>query len=423
MDHKTSLINKEIKNIEEKMTPIQKIGIQRALGSKHPSNLLRKTSRTARTLIDLVKNKKIKDELETVDEALGTIKNMKAATKFGQSNIARMDREEKARKISLSPKQKKIDLNHNNKIDGEDLAGLRAGKHKMTKEEVVQVDEVTDLTEVLKASDPVGKWIDDFTHSKDPKFNGKSKEERRKMALGAYYNAQKESYENSTEELAEGRGRPPKEGSKAWHAAKTKSLSGESSDQEADKNIRTQLQKAVSVGKSVTFNNGETKKIEPTHAHKALALLDNTPKPADKEVIQKSLSHSHDRFHATIKSGKPVTDTARPKVSLGSMKREQYEIDEDVDPSTTRVDRGAIVVKKVRKADGSYAVVATKKGRTHPKDIIDAQESYDLSDEVTNSLNNLYNSLSEQNKELFEERIMTEAGVFDLINFARKQGF
>jgi 6-pyruvoyl-tetrahydropterin synthase len=37
-------------------------------------------------------------EEESVDEAMGTVKSMKAATKFDQSNIAKMDREEKARK-------------------------------------------------------------------------------------------------------------------------------------------------------------------------------------------------------------------------------------------------------------------------------------------------------------------------------------
>lgn len=44
-------------------------------------------------------SKAMKEE-EQVDEALGTMANIKAATKFGQSNISKMDREEKARKAS-----------------------------------------------------------------------------------------------------------------------------------------------------------------------------------------------------------------------------------------------------------------------------------------------------------------------------------
>ena len=43
------------------------------------------------------------------------------------------------------------------------------------------------LLEVLKASDPTGKWISDFVHSDNPKFAGKSKKERIQMALGASY--------------------------------------------------------------------------------------------------------------------------------------------------------------------------------------------------------------------------------------------
>ena len=47
------------------------------------------------------------------------------------------------------------------------------------------------ISEVLKASDPIEKWIDDFVHSKNPKFAGKTKAERVEMAKGAYYGAQK----------------------------------------------------------------------------------------------------------------------------------------------------------------------------------------------------------------------------------------
>lgn len=43
------------------------------------------------------------------------------------------------------------------------------------------------LEEVLTKKDPAGKWISDFVKSDNPKFAGKSKKERMKMALGAYY--------------------------------------------------------------------------------------------------------------------------------------------------------------------------------------------------------------------------------------------
>ena len=60
------------------------------------------------------------------------------------------------------------------------------------------------VKEVLNPEDDASVWIDDFVKSDDPRFAGKSKEERIKMALGAWYAAQKkESVEQSAESLEE----------------------------------------------------------------------------------------------------------------------------------------------------------------------------------------------------------------------------
>jgi hypothetical protein len=59
---------------------------------------------------------------------------------------------------------------------------------KPIKEKAEQVDEV------LTKSTTAGETIHDFVHSKNPKFAGKSKEERKRMALGAYYAKQNEAY-------------------------------------------------------------------------------------------------------------------------------------------------------------------------------------------------------------------------------------
>ena len=62
------------------------------------------------------------------------------------------------------------------------------------------------INEVLKSSDPIEKWIDDFVHSKNPKFASKTKAERIDMAKGAYYGAQKNESaavsQNSTAEVS-----------------------------------------------------------------------------------------------------------------------------------------------------------------------------------------------------------------------------
>jgi hypothetical protein len=48
------------------------------------------------------------------------------------------------------------------------------------------------INEVLSKDATAGDWIHDFVHSDNPKFDGKSKAERKKMALGAYYGKQNE---------------------------------------------------------------------------------------------------------------------------------------------------------------------------------------------------------------------------------------
>lgn len=67
---------------------------------------------------------------------------------------------------------------------------------KDTYEEVEQVDEK--LTKGMSA----GEVISDFVHSDDPKFAGKSKKERMRMALGAYYSMNPSKSRKKMEEAA-----------------------------------------------------------------------------------------------------------------------------------------------------------------------------------------------------------------------------
>lgn len=54
------------------------------------------------------------------------------------------------------------------------------------------IDEL--INEVLSKDADAGDYIHDFVHSDNPKFAGKSKAERKKMALGAYYAKKNEEY-------------------------------------------------------------------------------------------------------------------------------------------------------------------------------------------------------------------------------------
>jgi hypothetical protein len=66
------------------------------------------------------------------------------------------------------------------------------------------------LDEVITKKTPTSKVIDDFVHSKNPKFAGKSKEERIRMALGAKYSMMrkedideaKANYDDTPEEVS-----------------------------------------------------------------------------------------------------------------------------------------------------------------------------------------------------------------------------
>ncbi len=126
---------------------------------------------------------------------------------------------------SLKGKQHKIDKNKNGKIDAHDFKLLRKEENEQSnesydfnraalakqrlmnlkgkkvrgaaianlmrsaglKEEEIEETDLDQLDEVLSKDATASDWIHDFVHSDNPKFEGKSKAERIKMALGAYY--------------------------------------------------------------------------------------------------------------------------------------------------------------------------------------------------------------------------------------------
>jgi hypothetical protein len=109
----------------------------------------------------------------------------------------------------------------------DDIRQEHAQHLKSMREEVEHLDEEQldeMINEVLGKDATAGDYIHDFVHSDNPKFAGKSKAERKKMALGAYYGAQKEAYEPSeaaitTDTLA---GRMPGGKSNSFKSFKTR---------------------------------------------------------------------------------------------------------------------------------------------------------------------------------------------------------
>jgi hypothetical protein len=85
-------------------------------------------------------------------------------------------------------------------------SGRKVHRTPMVDKDAEKVDEGNNMTideqinEVLSKDATAGDWIHDFVHSDNPKFEGKSKEKRKQMALAAYYAKQ----QNEEVELEEG---------------------------------------------------------------------------------------------------------------------------------------------------------------------------------------------------------------------------
>jgi len=77
-------------------------------------------------------------------------------------------------------------------------SGHETYKRHFGEETNMTIDE--QINEVLSKDATAGDWIHDFVHSDNPKFEGKSKDKRKQMALAAYYAKQ----QNEEVELEEG---------------------------------------------------------------------------------------------------------------------------------------------------------------------------------------------------------------------------
>jgi hypothetical protein len=109
---------------------------------------------------------------------------LKQFIKLSESRL--LDRYLKSRGISpenLTPIQK---ISHSKSSPFLNWVKLNGARQDVFKEELEQ-----ELIEVLSKDASAGDWIRDFIHSDNPKFAGKSKEKRQKMALAAYYAKQK----------------------------------------------------------------------------------------------------------------------------------------------------------------------------------------------------------------------------------------
>lgn len=133
-------------------------------------------------------------------------------------------------------------------IDGGETARKAFKLAKSLHEECDFDEDFNELTEKLSPDAPASEWIDDFVKSDAPQFKGKSKKERIKMALGAYYGAQK----NEEVELEEAETYNLNHAQSFWY----KLNKGAVSNIQKDKYLAA-LQKAIKAG-DLTYKKDET---------------------------------------------------------------------------------------------------------------------------------------------------------------------
>lgn len=131
------------------------------------------------------------------------------------------------------------------------------------------------VQEVLAKDASAGQWIHDFVHSDNPKFAGKSKAERKKQALAAYYAKQRNE---ETEQVEEGLGEKLKTGAKKFLA---KVGGGSDEDQ------RKRLQKNMGIPQTgkpgMAKQNEEAEQVEEGWDDMVKAAKDSVksgPKPS-----------------------------------------------------------------------------------------------------------------------------------------------
>jgi hypothetical protein len=239
------------------------------------------------------------------------------------------------------------------------------------------------------------------------------------------------------------------------------------------------LRGKIGVKHPIKFDDGKHE-LDINTVRKALDLHGNAKTATEKEKIQNAY-----KTHAGLQDAlKGKFAAPRSKVSLGGSKRiggigeygsiiqEDSDLDERVNPTTRPAAVGPLRASTYRDKDGVLRMRTPKKGMPSNRDVVDAsiaegkepilsksnmqQDSLDRLNAMSpqaskiktklpptqgnksiggeeevypnvalqeTMLNSLYHSLSEDNKATFMEKLKTEDGLTELLQFAQEQGF
>jgi hypothetical protein len=191
-DAATDVLSGEVLDEDDCVTPPQAKGIAKKEVGKHEKNMHHKKNeeidvnvRTKDTLAGRIKTKQ-KDDI-TGDKVDNT--STKVRFHAGTKNEEYVEEDEKKLASSgaaVVKTQKPIPI--------DDKKVLKTKTLKSFKEDADEVIYDDLINEVMSKDATAGDYIHDFIHSKNPKFAGKSKAERKKQALAAYYAKKNEEY-------------------------------------------------------------------------------------------------------------------------------------------------------------------------------------------------------------------------------------
>jgi hypothetical protein len=150
------------------------------------------------------------------------------------------------------------------------------------------------LLEKLKSSDPTGKWIHDFVKSDNPKFAGKSKQERIRMALGASYASKRNEEVEIDEQMA-----PPKGFRRPGDDRGSEMGAGGGGSGTTTSNVWRRAGGEPD-GKTVPVGGGYRRYAEP-------AASKLTPEPVKAEPVKSDLKTRYDAEMEKVRAGNAST--------------------------------------------------------------------------------------------------------------------
>jgi len=186
-----------VKTISPKKAPYDKEKTAKAIGAAmdkaHDAVQKGRAERAAARAIAMAKYgvKMKKEEIDQIDElSKGTLTRYKTkASNQAHSAKSELDNLKHSPDGGDRAIARDAGKTYVKRTMGAAQAGRKLNYGKYTREEVEQMDEV------LKVSSGAGAWIKDFQDSDNPKFAGKSKEQRKQQALAAFYAAKRSGKE------------------------------------------------------------------------------------------------------------------------------------------------------------------------------------------------------------------------------------